>query len=231
MSVDKKYLQLIDQIITVSMADQTRIIGITGLHDSDSMAGFSEILAESFSLAQTRTLLVTVSGEQKADEQNTGGGNSKDWMQLLKASSSFAEKGTDSFERMEIHPDKANRFLFNNTARIRQFIDENLGDYGAIIFVLPEMVSQHLETVSPVSCAAACDSVYLICRTGETTRPELSSIRNRLDNIGVSLKGIILDSSGHLTTGQGMARAARRARWIPGMKSLASRLEKLDFLE
>ena len=229
MPIDKSWLQSIDQIVTFCIAENKRIIGITSPQENSGVSMLSAILAESFALSHIKSLLVDVSNIKDADGAN-GSANEKDWVPIVNDPSDFIRHDKLGFDRLTSHPNTQNRFIFNNIDQIRHILDDSLGDYGAIIIDMPAILSNIPDGINPVSCAAACDAVYLLSLTGQTTSSALGESKERLDAARAPLQGVILNDRDYVSTGASMAQLLRRMRFIPGMKSMADKVEKAALL-
>ena len=204
MSIDKNWLQAIDQIVTASLADKRRIVGITSPHENSGVTRLASTLAESFALSHVKSLLINLSGESQTVKQSRK--NVDEWVPVLKDPAEFITTDKAGFDRLESHPNIENRFVFNNIEKFREVLDKDLISYQAIIIDLPAILSDNLEGINSASCAAACDAVFLVSMIGQTTRTALGETRERLSAAKAPLAGVILNDRDHISTGQSMVK-------------------------
>ena len=171
MSIDEKWLPTVDQVVSTAIAGKKRIIGVTSPDGSVGVTMLSKILAESFSLARVKTLLIDFSGAKQSDHQGGDG-----WIPVLKEPSGFLQKHPKGYDLLESRPDQQNRFIFNNTDKLREVLDRQLADYETIILDLPPIHAQNTG-INAISCAATCDLAYLMCLTGHVNSGDLKDVK------------------------------------------------------
>ena len=218
-------MQAIDHVITASISEYRRIIGISSPHEASGVSKLSRHLVEAFSLSHVKPLLIDLSSETTQGDKVDD-----DWVPILKDPSSFIRHDSAGFDVLESHPDMNERFIFNNIDKFRDILDKELSDYEAIIVDLPAILSGKSESINPASCAAACDAVYLVTMSGQTTRPSLTATKARLDAAKAPLAGVILNDQNYVSTGKSIAQQLQRFSFVPGAKRLAKRVNKTEFL-
>jgi Mrp family chromosome partitioning ATPase len=81
-----------------------------------------------------------------------------------------------------------------DTAVYRRIFEAGLGDYDVIIADLPPVVARATRTPAEILAPlAACDSVYLVCLTGETQRASIARCIDMCTIGAVKLSGVILN--------------------------------------
>ena len=227
MSIDERWLQSIDRIITASIVGKKRIIGLTSPTGGAGVTLLSGVLAESFALSGVNTLLIDLSTtSDKANEASDG------WIPVLKDPDSYLQKNSDGHDFLESRPDHKNRFIFNNIKKIRDVFNTQLSSYDTIILDIPAVNTNKSSGINAISCAAACDLIYLVCLTGKVTSSELREVKSQFATANVPLHGTILNDRDYIPTGESMSRSLlRKKSFLPGMEKLAARVRKMEILK
>ncbi len=216
--IKETWLRPVEQLVLPALESRIRILGFTGPETGTGVSTLCRASAEVLARSGARVLLLDLSPDAAS------GRDPMSWTPGRNGAMSAVAPDPAGFDvlRAGITPDS--RFLFNNARSLRSTLSEELSRYSAIVVNLPPLLDARPESINPIACALVCDEVVLVCAQDVTSRTSASQAAEAARAAGVKLTGAVWNRRGASTTGQEMARSARR--WLRFAPRLAAAVER-----
>jgi hypothetical protein len=104
----------------------------------------------------------------------------------------------------------SNRGMFDNIPWLRKEFASRQKLHSNIVADLPALLARNPDRLNPISIAAACDAVILVCVRGHTSARQIERARELMDAAGINLAGTVLNELDYVAPAYEMAQAARR---------------------
>jgi len=104
------------------------------------------------------------------------------------------------------------RDVFNNSAWLGKYFDEQLRQYANVVFDLPPVLGRREDQLMPLAAASVCNAIILMCSTGEVTYAELENAVQLLKSARATLMGVIVEEGSHQGRAIPLSLSASSAR-------------------
>ena len=217
----KSWLRPMEQIILSARARNARVLAFTGIDKASGVDVLCEELADALQKSGVDTLLMQLA----TGAGDAAGASAGDWSPASLATTKSITRHSKGFDFLKAGTSPDIQFRFNNLELLKSAFNTDLAKYKAIIVALPVVGRELGRQINPVAVASACDSVYLVCRTGGTSRQKVEDAVKQLRNGGVQLSGTILDDAAVVTPASSILQKLKRLeRLAPRTKK---RLERM----
>ncbi len=216
--IKETWLRPVEQLVLPALESRIRILGFTGPEAGTGVSTLCRAAAEVLARSGARVLLLDLSPAAAS------GHDPMAWTPGRNGAMSAVAPDPAGFDvlRAGITPDS--RFLFNNARSLRSTLSEELSRYSAIVVDLPPLLDARPESINPIACALVCDDVVLVCANDVTSRTSATKASQAARSAGIKLSGAVWNRRGACSTGEEMARSARRwLRFTPGLAAAVER--------
>jgi protein-tyrosine kinase len=215
----------IDALYNAHAIERSRVIGFIGVQRGSGTSTIAAAVARRMALTRRDTLMLDLSHPSASDHEQAVG-----WIPGDGYAVEHVDHDHEQFNQLVATPTMSTKFAFSDTALIRTLLDRDLKSYATIIVDLPAIGGT--SAVDGTFAAMACDSVFLICAPGHTSRALLTKAGDTLRSARVPLAGVILNDRDHPTLATELEREVRRLRrFFPRLcDALAERLMRTPWL-
>lgn len=208
----------VEQIAFTALENKTRVLGITSPTHGDNVADLAAAMAGTLASSGSRTILIDLSQPVQLAAAAPA------WLPGDSGTGQSIRPTAAGFDLLQATPTAETRLLFSNADLYRRMFSEELRHYNSIVIEMPPVMDGVMASINPVGPSLACDSVIMMCTTGQTTRDQMLAAVAPLRAAGAKLTGIVMNDSGLPTLAEELAREVRRLR--PIAPALADWLEK-----
>lgn len=219
------WVKPVENIVLTALEDKQRVLAITAPHTDAGTDAIAEIMASVLHRSGRRILLINLAHKISESANSC-------WTPGREAITGFIRRSDDGYDILDCHVTKDARFNFNNTAVLRKCLEEDCKEYEAIVVELPPVEVDNASMISPLSMAAACDKVFVVCVKSYTERMAMNEACELLRNAKVPLGGVIYSQHGSGKLGEEIAADIKRYLfWFPPLRNwLAGRAKGSRFL-
>ena len=191
----------IERVLAPAIMADSRVLGFLGLHRQAGVSSLSLAAAEAFSRRGANVLYLDLASPRAPEQPPLRGGVTlQHWR----------ESGPSAPARVEPVVTTSNRGLFDSIPWLRNELMTKFKTYSNIIIDLPPLSEHAPGGLNPISGAAACDAVVLVCVRGRTTQRDAADATRVLAAARINLIGTVLNDRDYTPPADEMAALARR---------------------
>jgi Mrp family chromosome partitioning ATPase len=203
----------IERILAPAIMADTRVLGFLAIHRQEGVSALALAAAEAFRRRGANVLYLDLASPRGPDTRSQrGGATLQHWREVERADLVQVEAAVSS----------NNRGLFDSIPWLRNELTTKFKSYSNIIVDLPPLNEQAPSGLNPISGAAACDAVALVCVRGRTTQREAADAARLLAAARINLIGTVLNDRDYTPEADEIAAFAGRVlrptgrfgRWV-----------------
>lgn len=185
----------IESIYQHAVSSSARIVGLTGVTGDSGVSSLARALARRAWAGGQRALLIDASSL------------------LLAPTSERAPVLVDEGHyRLELRPSADEMLPLREVSRLRNLISDFMREFEFIVVDMPPVLGGEEHPLPATVVANACDTMMLVCMTGQMTHVDLRFALRRLDGANAKPAGVIVNHREQPTLGAEIAREAERIR-------------------
>jgi len=203
----------IERILAPAIMADTRVLGFLAIHRQEGVSALALAAADGFRRRGANVLYLDLASPRGPDTPSQrGAATLQHWREVER---------TDLVQ-VEAAVTNNNRGLFDSIPWLRNELTTKFKSYSNIIVDLPPLNEQAPSGLNPISGAAACDAVALVCVRGRTTQREAADAARLLAAARINLIGTVLNDRDYTPEADEIAAFAGRVlrptgrfgRWV-----------------